>query len=434
VDGTPLGLDRTVLQVTDLSVSPDGNWFAFTGPTRDQQLVIGVSATDGSQAEVIMQLEGSGTGFNPGQRSSVRWPPPGDAIVVGRQVGHGINLLSISFDVRRGSVTGDTRMIRSGLPLGASFDISLDRNRLVYAGGPSRAQLVSLETTGEDTAVTTKRITQGTWQHTQPSISWDGESVAYLKGSGTEWDLYALSLSDGTERRLTRGARPVGSLAWAPDGSRIAFAAELQDGFGLMVVDANSGETKRVGARGIVPDTRLEWTADGRELLYRPLPEALREPQSGRLREIGRAPLMAIDLAMGAESEFVVDGLPGFSNLLFSTDGHSVVAFGGTGRGGNDLGLWIASLEDGAPRRLVAGMAVPVAWSGDQVYFVRDMTGGAGGAQIERIALSGGTPEPYVELPEECRSRELAVSRDATKLVCAVAEVESDVWVVENVL
>ena len=66
------------------------------------------------------------------------------------------------------------------------------------------------------------------------------------------------------------------------------------------------------------------------------------------------------------------------------------------------------------------------------MYFARGVAGDSGQVRIEKVASSGGTPQLVIELPEGCGLRELTSSRQGDKFVCAVVEVESDVWVVDN--
>jgi TolB protein len=99
-------------------------------------------------------------------------------------------------------------------------------------------------------------------------IAWspDGRTLAF--GSSADGALYTIR-TDGTRlRRLTRrqpsdavefeGAY-VGSVAWSPDGRRLAFASAA----GIEVVDANGGRP-RVVAYGYAP----AWSPDGRRLAF----------------------------------------------------------------------------------------------------------------------------------------------------------------------
>lgn len=85
-------------------------------------------------------------------------------------------------------------------------------------------------------------------------------------------DLYVVNEDGSGERRLTfdgddyfeRGA------SWAPDGSRIAYAARKDGNFDIYTVDANGGDRRRI-TTDPQRDDYPEWTSDGRILFTRGL-------------------------------------------------------------------------------------------------------------------------------------------------------------------
>ncbi len=435
-EGAFFDLRREVLQVADLSVSPDGRWYVFLGPSQERQMVLGIGSTDNPDTRLLTELEGVDAGENAGQLGAVRWPAPGDEVVVSYRSGQRSNLLGIRADLRQGTLSGETRVLSSALPAGVSFDISLERDRLVYAGGPSRAQLMLLEVGEQREVSSSRRLTEGTWLHSRPSLSPDGNSVAYVKGSGTEWDVYRRSIDGGPEERLTRTGRTVGALAWSPDGTRLAYPAETGDGVFLMLTELNTGASTQIGSRPMMLTSVPRWSPDGTTLLYAALPDSTKGPGAGRERGVRRSLAVELDVGEGIESDFTPHGFPGLvAAPIYSPDGRSIVTLGGGSRElpGNRLGMWRVPLDDGTPQLLTEGVAVPLAWSADdRIYFLRDPFAGSGVTQIESLPAAGGTPEPHVQLPFGCAASDITISRDGRLVVCAVSEVESDVSVVEN--
>ena len=432
--GDFVDIEADLFQIASLSVSPDGDWFAFVGAATDQQVVLGVSATDGSRTNAVADLGGIGTVANPGRPTTVRWPASGDAIYFGRQLGHATNIMAVPFDTRRGVVTEQPRSVRSGLPLGARFDISISSGRLVYAGGPRRAQLeLTVLNNGGGDPAPAMRITEGTWLHSSPTISPDGESVAYLKGSGLDWDIYRRPVAGGAEERLTHDRSPIGSLAWSPDGSSIAYAAAVNEGVALNVLDLATGQTRQVGRRQQALEGRPQWSPDGSRLLYQsrsPDSEAQGEGSwSGR----GRPRFVVIDLATDSESDFQRAGFFGLARPVFAPDGGSVAALGASRTGERGFGLWVVPDAGGLPRRLVEGAAMPLIWATDDtIYFIRDVFGAAATRRIERVSVVGGEPQVHITLPSSCDLSDMAISLDGSKVICATVEMESDVWVVDS--
>jgi Tol biopolymer transport system component len=426
-----IGIDEGLLQLASLSTSPDGAWIAFAGVSGDQQVVLGVSATDGARTNLVAAIGAVGSAGMPGRPATVRWPAPGDAIYFSRQLGHGTNILAAPFDSRHGDLSGQPYSAHSGLPMGTTFDVSLSSHRLVYAGGPRRAQLeLTVVSSGRDGLATTTRITEGTWLHSSPSISPDGESVTYLKGTGLDWDIYRRPLAGGIEERLTHDKSPVGSLAWSPDGSRIIYAASVEGGVTLMVLDLATGQTHRVGSSQRMVEGRPQWSPDGSQVLYRSRPSdsVAQMVASGS----PRPRLVLLDLTTGSESDFAHPGFFGLASAVFSPDGSSIAALGAGTAGERGFGLWIIRRDGGSPLRLVEGAALPLAWSPDGViYFIRDLFGNADGRRIERVSASGGEPELQMVLPATCDLGDISISTDGNKVVCTAVEVESDVWLID---
>ena len=85
--------------------------------------------------------------------------------------------------------------------------------------------------------------------------------------------LHVIDLRTKTSRPLTAGAFVVGSFAWAPDGTRIAFDHRVNSDAGMSgtadisLVDVSSAQvTSLVAQAG--PDTNPKWSPDGRQIAF----------------------------------------------------------------------------------------------------------------------------------------------------------------------
>ena len=85
--------------------------------------------------------------------------------------------------------------------------------------------------------------------------------------------LHVIDLRTKTSRPLTAGAFVVGSFAWAPDGTRIAFDHRVNSDAGMSgtadisLVDVSSAQvTPLVAQAG--PDTNPKWSPDGRQIAF----------------------------------------------------------------------------------------------------------------------------------------------------------------------
>jgi dipeptidyl aminopeptidase/acylaminoacyl peptidase len=112
-------------------------------------------------------------------------------------------------------------------------------------------------------------LTSGTVRDTRPRISPDGRTVAFVRTDPADDDvlatLYLVPITGGTPRRVRSGAHGgVGEIAWSPDGSRLAFTADVDPPRFIVgpttkagVVAAKDAPTER--ARHI---TRTDWRWD----------------------------------------------------------------------------------------------------------------------------------------------------------------------------
>lgn len=218
----------------------------------------------------------------------------------------------------------------------------------------------------------------------------NGRSIAFLaQDASGRAQVHVLSMDGGDARVLTSGKTPVTQFAWAPDGSRLAFAAadeepektgdaRFEDGFEvgnhsfldraarkpihIWTVAVADGATKRLtsGPRSLplgLPPTgapsQLNWTPDGASLIF----VQAETPATG---DADTSRLMRVDVATGSVQPL----LPTPSSVrvpVLSPDGRSL-AFGMARNGvpAHQARVMIALASGGTPRDAAPDLDVAV--------------------------------------------------------------------------
>jgi Tol biopolymer transport system component len=175
------------------------------------------------------------------------------------------------------------------------------------------------------------------------SVAWapDGSRIAY--GTNRSESIW-LTEPDGENRREL--VRDAGGPAWAPDSRRLAFfrPADYTDigDASLWLVDADGSNERRL-ADGVQHGLRsVLWSPRGDRLIF------LRKAKKPRVTTAGESDAYLLDLESGRTTLFVRAALP----IAWSQDGKRVL-FGRPFEGLGAIGLYVAT-ADGTDKRLVA--------------------------------------------------------------------------------
>lgn len=102
------------------------------------------------------------------------------------------------------------------------------------------------------------------------TIAPDGDRVAFAAEDGDGRSQIFVINADGTDRRqLTHGSPGAAAPAWSPDGGEIAFRGMDQDGTSdVYVAAAGSGDTLQLTYESRDVDYALSWSPDGETIFY----------------------------------------------------------------------------------------------------------------------------------------------------------------------
>jgi Tol biopolymer transport system component len=86
-------------------------------------------------------------------------------------------------------------------------------------------------------------------------------------GGDADWDVYTLSLEDGTVVRLTEDPALDGGPAWSPDGASIAFHSDRDGDYEIWVMPADGGPATQL-TDDASSDISPRWSPEGTSLLF----------------------------------------------------------------------------------------------------------------------------------------------------------------------
>jgi Tol biopolymer transport system component len=107
------------------------------------------------------------------------------------------------------------------------------------------------------------RLTFDDGLQTEPSLSADGQTVAYAADVGGNFDIWTRRLAGGNPVRVTTAPADDWQPDWSPDGETLVFRSERGAG-GIFVVPATGGAEEKVVDFGFRP----LWAPDGKHIVF----------------------------------------------------------------------------------------------------------------------------------------------------------------------
>ena len=214
-----------------------------------------------------------------------------------------------------------------------------------------------------------------------PAVSPDGKEIAFISGGRFSQQLWMMSADGSQPRKLAGDERNFfGALAWAPDGSKLAFTRGKNEyGYGVNaeigVLDVHTRPTPQLLTREVVAGLGgpLAWTSDG-HILYTVAEPPPRAPESNLWSE----EVDARGKRIGAPTRLTSDTGEVFS-INATADGKRVAFL----KGIPEPDVYVAKLDRSGfvdePQRLTLDdrADIPYDWTpdGKEVIFTSDRGG-----------------------------------------------------------
>jgi Tol biopolymer transport system component len=356
---------------------------------------------DGSQIRRILSDKGI---------SAAYWSPAGDAVYYSHTTDKDVGeVVWVPVDPGTGTVLGTPSVVVGGLEPGTAFAMSGDASRIALERSQLFTNLLLRDLHADElkAASQDKKLTQSSLRNGNPAVSPDGKWIVFTAGQFRSWkrNLYKMPIGGGPATQLTSLDSGAYGPAWSPDGKRIAFTGDKTGGRAVWVVNADGGEPR------MLADSDMEG-GQGYPLTWAPGNRILFTARGGKTFAID--PDAGGKQALPKDDEFFTQGQP-----FYSPDG-ARVAVRGNG------GVWVVSAADGVGELRIKEDLSLLGWHPDGrslIVLTRDR-------QILNVPLMGGARRQLTALPREVT--DIAMSPDGQRLVYAVDQYWSDIWLLEN--
>jgi eukaryotic-like serine/threonine-protein kinase len=397
--------------IVDLDWSSTSNLLAMVTVLDNGRFAIWTVRPDGNQLRKVIEDE---------LLWSPRWSPAGDRIYFLRTRDQGEEILKIGINPKTGQARGSASVLFGGLQLWY-FTVSADGTRLAYSPTLSYSNLwlAQLRSPSNDKdsgkALKTMPLTKGTSEFETPSISPDGNWIAYARRG----NIYKMPTGGGAPVQLTfSNANLDISPAWSPDGKRIAFGSNEGGSYKVWMVGSDGGNRRQFAKTQLNSTLPLKVTwSPGAHILY---------------QRPGNQNVNILDPETGEEKPLVQNQSAGWIwGPQYSPDCKKVAVLWSRP---TQAGIWIISLVDNSQTFLQGsnGNLLPVGWSPDgaSIYAIRYK-----GTSLLSIPVSPagrGAPQTVFTVPGDANIGFASISADGKKFVYSAEETTSDVWVVDN--
>jgi len=269
--------------------------------------------------------------------------------------------------------------------------ISTRGNRLAYAVNLSDVDLRLIEP-----GKAARSIVPSTRGEINPQYSPDGRQIAFSSDRTGVMEVWVCDQDGANPVQWTHfGDRHSGSPRWSPDGRSIAFDSQTKEGWRVLVMASDSGQSHRLTsdqATEIIPS----WSADGKSIYFA-------SDRTGR-NEIWKAPSSGgTATQVTREGGYVAFESPDGRRLYYTK-----------GQGGL---LWVQPVGGGAEQKLTGGVAARgFVVEEDGVYYLSGAAA-AGAASIQFYRFARGQSEPVARIEDRSLNIGLTVSPDRKRFL-----------------
>tara|TARA_B110000037_G_C17093384_1_gene494964 strand:+ start:288 stop:1565 length:1278 start_codon:yes stop_codon:yes gene_type:complete len=207
--------------------------------------------------------------YNLYNNTGVSWSPKGDAIIYSAQTDSGSNVFWQGFSPLR------LKSERVYFSEGTSSSATWGNNGNIYLAkymGDKNTDLIEYTIVSGETGHSlemSRKLTKHMAIETEPALSPDGKTLAYISDRTGTPQVYLLNLATKKTTRLTKKGNYNSSPSWSPDGTMIAYngVRNSKSVIFRVLVDDPLGFETQVSPKGMQAESPV-WSSDGSLVAY----------------------------------------------------------------------------------------------------------------------------------------------------------------------
>jgi len=396
-----------------IGISADGRYLVYDRTVREdlpQRDVFLVSVADGRETLLVEHSADDAV---------LGWAPEGDAVLFASDRAGTWDAWMVR--VSAGKADGVPELVKKNL--GQAIPMGFTRAGSFYYGlaiGMNDVYTATMDpATGNFTApvLLSQRFVGG---HSAPDWSPDGKSLAYLfqpPGAGRDVRVISIrALDSGADRQLNPELKFMRQPEWSPDGRQFLVRAYDKQGWGIFLVDSQTGQVT-ILAHGDVVWANHAWSPDGKAIFYQ-------EGQRGLVRR---------DYASGEEKLLAADATPEFGRALAVSPDGSTLAYTAYNRQKKTIALKLMPAGGGEARELLGlpeqESIAPggLVWMRDskQILFVKK-------SALWVMPAEGGEPQKLNLSMKGLKG--LRFHPNGRQVAFEASDSSAEVWIMENFL
>ena len=249
------------------SWSPDGGRIAFwsvdAGGNRDIKTVSPYGGKGGEE-EAVPVTDDPAFDWNP------VWSPDGKYLYFSSSRGGSMNFWRVAIDQKTGKTLGAAEPFTTPSLYGGNLTFARNGKLLAYVQATNASNIVEAEfnpKTETLAAASVKEITRGGRIDRNPSVSPDGERIAFDAIKDKQEDVFLMRRDGSNVVQLTNDASKDRAPRWSPDGKKLIFYSNRSGSYEAWTINADGSDLSQVTFDSEPPRQLSFWSPDGKKIL-----------------------------------------------------------------------------------------------------------------------------------------------------------------------